>query len=109
MCTNKPEKPARDILEAFGLTDYFDVVIGGDTTAAKKPDPTPLNAAFDAIGAETRLYVGDSEIDAETAERAGVPFALFTEGYRKVSVESMTSCCTFADFAELPALAKTCS
>ena len=28
-------------------------------------------------------YIGDSETDAETAERAGARFGLFTEGYRQ--------------------------
>jgi len=106
LCTNKPEEPARAILRDFGVEDLFDVVIGGDTLTVKKPDPAPLKAAFEALGQEG-LYVGDSEIDAETAERAGVPFALFTEGYRKVPVEDMTAAVTFAQFDALPDLAKS--
>jgi len=34
-------------------------------------------------------YVGDSEIDSETARRAGIPFALYTQGYRKSSIEEI--------------------
>ena len=105
LCTNKPEEPARAILRDFGVEDLFDVVIGGDTLTVKKPDPAPLKAAFEALGQEG-LYVGDSEIDAETAERAGVPFALFTEGYRKVPVEEMSAAVTFAKFEVLPDLAQ---
>lgn len=105
VCTNKPHEPAVIILDDLGLAGFFEVVIGGDSTAAKKPDPTPLKAAMAALGEEV-LYVGDSEIDAETAERAGVPFALFTEGYRKVGIDEMTHAYAFEDFRELVEIAE---
>ena len=107
ICTNKPLAPTRQILDILGITGLFDVIIGGDTLAVKKPDPAPLNAAYEALGDGARLYVGDSEVDAETAERANVPFALFTQGYRKVPVEDLTHEIAFADFAELGAFIKT--
>jgi len=101
ICTNKPEAPARAILDILGIADAFDVVFGGDSLPVKKPDPAPLHATFEALGGGARLYVGDSEVDAETAARAGVPFALYTEGYRKVPVEDLTHEFRFSDFAEL--------
>jgi len=103
VCTNKPLAPTRQILDIFGITELFDVIIGGDTLTVKKPDPAPLLAAYDALGEGGRLYVGDSEVDAETAERANVTFALFTEGYRKVPVEKLPHELAFADFSELGA------
>lgn len=48
--------------------------------------------------------MGDSEVDAETAQRAGVPFLLFTEGYRKTEVASIPHSFAFDDFAKLPRL-----
>ena len=33
--------------------------------------------------AAKRIYVGDSEIDAQTAEAAGMDFILFSAGYRQ--------------------------
>ncbi|TDK43730.1 phosphoglycolate phosphatase [Antarcticimicrobium luteum] len=103
ICTNKPAAPARDILDQFDLARHFEVVIGGDTLPVKKPDPAPLRAAFDAL-ARGGLYVGDSEVDAETAERAGVPFLLFTEGYRKQPVEALPHLARFDHFDALPGL-----
>lgn len=99
LCTNKPEEPARAILVDFGIEDLFDVVIGGDTLPAKKPDPAPLHAAFEALGEGGKLYVGDSEVDAETAQRAEVDFALFTEGYRKTPVDALKHAYRFSDFS----------
>ncbi|MGV6803089.1 MAG: phosphoglycolate phosphatase [Ruegeria sp.] len=105
VCTNKPEVPARHILEALDLDRFFDVVIGGDTLNTRKPDPTHLSAAFDAMGGhQTRIFVGDSEIDAETARRANVPFLLFTEGYRKSPVVAIPHTAHFDDFSDLPNL-----
>lgn len=101
VCTNKPEEPARLILNLLHLEDYFDVVIGGDAMKEKKPDPAPLFAAFEALGEGARLYVGDSEIDAEVALAAKVPFAIHTRGYRKQAVEGLPHEYRFDRFEEL--------
>jgi phosphoglycolate phosphatase len=104
LCTNKPEAPARAILADFGLTDLFAVVIGGDSLAERKPHPAPLVAAVAALGPGPAVYVGDSEVDAETAAAAGLPFALYTEGYRKAAVADLAHDAAFADFATLPGI-----
>lgn len=102
ICTNKPEAPTRDILAEFAVSELFDTVIGGDTLAQKKPDPAPLMRAMAELGEGPAIFVGDSEVDAETAQRAGVPFALYTEGYRKSALQDMPHGASFNDFARLP-------
>jgi phosphoglycolate phosphatase len=104
VCTNKPVGPTRAVLAHLELEPFFGAVFGGDSLAARKPDPAPLFAAFEALGEGEALYVGDSEIDAETARRAGLPFLLFTEGYRQRPVADLAHTIAFSDFAELPAL-----
>lgn len=104
ICTNKPEAPARAILNLMGMGAHFPVVVGGDTLPVRKPDPAPLHHAVEALGARRVLYVGDSETDAETARRAGLPFALFTEGYRKSPVAELPHDMAFTDFADLPGI-----
>ncbi|MCL4674640.1 MAG: GNAT family N-acetyltransferase, partial [Pararhodobacter sp.] len=64
------------------------------------PDPAPLLAAFAPLGAP-HFYVGDSEVDAETARAAGVRFALHTEGYRKAPPSELAHAFAFDDFARL--------
>ena len=61
----------------------------------------PLKAAFDELGSGLCIYVGDSEIDAETAQRAEVPFILFTEGYRKIPVDQIPHDVALNSFSEL--------
>ncbi len=103
LCTNKPEGPARDVLAALDLAGRFPVVVGGDTLAVKKPDPAPLRHVIDALGARDVLYVGDSEVDAQTAVAAGVPFALYTQGYRKSPVAEIAHDIAFDHFDALEA------
>lgn len=104
ICTNKPEGPARGVLAAFGWSDLFATVIGGDTLAVRKPDPSPLLAAVSALGGGPALFVGDSEVDAATALEARVPFCLFTRGYRKTPSDEIVAEARFDDFAGLTAL-----
>jgi len=104
ICTNKPEAPARAVLAHFGLLERFDAVIGGDTLQTRKPDPEMLLAAFAPLSDGPRLYVGDSETDAETARRAGLPFLLFTEGYRKAAVADLPHAAAFSCWSDLPGL-----
>lgn len=106
LCTNKPIRPTQTVLAHFGWSKMFEVVIGGDSLAVHKPDPAPLRAVIDAMPDGPVVYVGDSEVDAETAQRAGVPFALYTEGYRKTPISTIPHDRSFNDWSALPAIAK---
>lgn len=104
ICTNKPAGPARAVLAHLGLAPVFEAVVGGDSLPVRKPDPAPLLQAVGELGAIPAVYVGDSEVDAETAARAGLPFALYTEGYRKTPVDALPHDARFDSFAALPGL-----
>jgi phosphoglycolate phosphatase len=102
LCTNKPLAATRTTLRDVGLERFFNTVIAGDSLPTRKPEPEMLLAALG--DAPRALYVGDSEVDAETASRAGIRFLLFTEGYRKAPVDALQHTATFSDFAVLPDL-----
>lgn len=104
VCTNKPEAIAKQILHDLNMDTYFAVVIGGDSLTVRKPDPAPLHAAIDQAYASAAIYVGDSEVDSETAQHADVPFILFTEGYRRASINEIQHQAAFSDFSQLPGL-----
>ncbi|WP_238366055.1 phosphoglycolate phosphatase [Mesobacterium pallidum] len=106
ICTNKPILPTRAVLDHLGLTPMFDTILGGDSLPQHKPDPAPLHAAFAALPAGPKVYVGDSEVDAETAQCADVPFLLYTEGYRKTPVATIPHRVAFLDFSILPRLVR---
>ena len=101
ICTNKLHRPSIAILKHLKIERYFKTVWGGDNLFARKPNPAPLKAAFDDLGSGLCIYVGDSEIDAETAQRAEVPFILFTQGYRKIPVDQIPHDVALNSFSEL--------
>jgi len=76
VCSLNCEAACEIALERHDLADYVDAVVGRDTVGARKPDPEPLLAAVGALSVDPgeALFVGDSERDAVTAERAGTRF-----------------------------------
>jgi phosphoglycolate phosphatase len=81
--TNKPTAFARPLLEAKGLSGFFERIYGGDAFERKKPHPLPLLETCKALGTvpARTLMVGDSRNDAEAAHAAGCPVVLVTYGY----------------------------
>lgn len=81
--TNKPAHATERVLAGLGLRGLVADVIGGDTPFPRKPDPASLEDLMRRAGAQpsTTLMVGDSEIDHETARRAGSRCCLATYGF----------------------------
>jgi len=81
--TNKPERPTRRILEELALDAKFTDVVGGDTSAGRKPDPTGLLRIIERAGTTpaASVLVGDSPIDYRTARNAGTRICLARYGY----------------------------
>lgn len=72
--TNKEERHARRVLEATGLASSFELLIGGDTLARKKPHASVLHTVAERLGVtDMRLvaHIGDSGIDVQAARNAG--------------------------------------
>ena len=104
--TNKPEGLSRSLLSAHGLAGRFETVVGFDTTAHGKPHPAPVRYALSSMRAASReaVFVGDSEVDAEAARRAALPFVLFEGGYGAAQVREADIAFLFNAFDALPAL-----
>ena len=104
VCTNKPERPARVALDAVGLADLIDVVIGGDTTPVRKPAAEPLLTALDALGATPAdsAMVGDNANDVAAARAAGLPVIVVSYGYPRGPSADLGADLVIDDFAELP-------
>ncbi len=81
VCSLNCEAACRIALETHDLADAVDAVVGRDTVETRKPDPEPLLAALDRLGVDPGrvVFVGDSERDAVTAERAGTAFRMVGE------------------------------
>ena len=87
LCTNKPEKHARELLKRLELIDFFrDSFIGSDTIGVAKPDPKPLLEAIYRLNKkpEDVFFVGDTNTDADAAKNAKVDFIFCRYGHGSV-------------------------
>jgi HAD superfamily hydrolase (TIGR01509 family) len=68
-----------DILQHFGLADYFSVVVTSRDVRRPKPYPDMLHKAAELLGLATEelLFVGDSELDRLAADGAGIAFVAY--------------------------------
>jgi phosphoglycolate phosphatase len=83
VCTNKPEAPARRLLDALGLLGRFAALGGGDSFPVRKPDPGHLLATIRAAGGDPAraVLIGDHRNDVAAAAGAGVPCVFALWGY----------------------------
>jgi phosphoglycolate phosphatase len=82
VATNKPSYFARRILDALAVGGHLEAVLGPDLVAHPKPHPEMIHRALAAMGLTPRqaVYVGDMEIDVETARAAGLPVIVMPTG-----------------------------
>lgn len=65
-----------------GLSDQLDLILGGKDVSRAKPDPEGLELAMQRLGLEREqvLFCGDTVIDAQAAQNAGVDFCAVLNG-----------------------------
>lgn len=104
LCTNKPYSVTRQIVGALDIAGYFSSIVGGDSTAARKPHPLPLLTCLEEL--ETRpedaLMIGDSGADVGSARAARVPVILVPDGYTGVPAVSLGADFVVGRLAEVP-------
>ncbi|MGB0893165.1 MAG: phosphoglycolate phosphatase [Parashewanella sp.] len=81
--TNKPFQFISPLLAAFEIEPYFDLILGGDSLAEKKPNPLPINHILTQwkLDKSQLLMVGDSKNDIVAAKSAGIASIGLTYGY----------------------------
>lgn len=81
--TNKGSGFSKRVLAGCGLGGAFDLLVGGDTLAVKKPDARVLGHVLQVLGgdAATTAHVGDSRTDVAAARNAGIAAWTVPYGY----------------------------
>jgi len=104
VCTNKLTGLSASLLDALGLADRFEVIVGADAAPAIKPDPRHLAAAVDAVGGamQRTIMVGDAATDAGAARAAGAGLILVSFGYTEVPAAELDPDILIHHFDELP-------
>ncbi len=77
--SNKPDFAVKPLCKQF-FGDIF--ALGEIPGCPRKPAPDMLHRALDALGADTCVYIGDSEVDVITAKNAGYPCLTVLWGFR---------------------------
>ncbi len=69
----------KHIMERFGLLPYFEMVVTALDVKNPKPHPESVEKIIATLqlNKERVLYIGDSEVDRETARSSGVPFIAY--------------------------------
>lgn len=86
VCTNKPDTAAKGMISALFPENSFDIVRGALDSKPKKPDPTVPNEIIDSldISADECVWIGDSNVDIESAKNLGCRSIAVTWGFRPV-------------------------
>ena len=81
--SNKTDDLVKAVIEHYGYS--FGFVSGQRSDYPLKPDPSLLLHAIEAVGSDAAhsVYVGDSEVDAETGKRAGINTFIVSYGFRR--------------------------
>ena len=81
--TNKMQDAAVEIIRSF-FGENIDIIIGQIDGVAQKPAPDGVFLAMKKMGAnpDETVYIGDSEVDCQTAHNASLPIIGCTWGFR---------------------------
>jgi phosphoglycolate phosphatase len=98
------------VLARDGLSDFFDVLLGGGDISAFKPDPEGILTALAGVGTAPQhaVYVGDTVIDAQAATNAGVGFVGVLSGVTPAAAfEPFDTLAVLDGIAALPGLCRS--
>ncbi|HSX09846.1 MAG TPA: HAD family hydrolase [Candidatus Saccharimonadales bacterium] len=78
ICSNNMTETITTFLQKHDINSYFDIVIGKDMVQEYKPDPEGLKRILTewAYEKDEVIFVGDTEVDNQTAKNCGIQFLL---------------------------------
>ena len=81
--SNKPDRAVQELSDAF-FPGLLELSVGESPSVRRKPAPDTVLKAASQIGlsVDQCVYVGDSEVDLETARNAGMDCISVTWGFR---------------------------
>ena len=96
--SNKIDSAVKELNARF-FSDYVSVAIGEKPGVRRKPAPDMVLAALEELGATRAeaVYVGDSEVDLQTARNADLPCVAVLWGFRDRAFLAENGAGTFAE------------
>jgi phosphoglycolate phosphatase len=82
--TNKAQEQSEKLINHF-FPDKISVIVGGQNGLERKPSPQMLEKAAQLLGESVSscVYIGDTQVDIESAKNAGMEFIGVSWGFRK--------------------------
>ena len=102
VATNKIIDVAKELLDIH-YPEQFDYIQGDAFGVHKKPHPDMINniRKHYKVSKEEILYIGDTNVDEETAQNGDVDYVLVTYGYRtKEEIKNSCICTNLVDTPE---------
>ena len=99
IASNKYDAATQGLREKF-FSDTIDAALGDGVVATKKPEPEiiyELMRRLDVKDPKDVLYVGDSDVDIQTAHNSGIPCISVLWGFRSKSFLQSHGATTFIE------------
>jgi phosphoglycolate phosphatase len=86
--SNKPLEFTAPMIEQLEFSDYFNLVLGGDSVPEMKPNPAPVLHVMRELGVDAgkTVMIGDGNTDIDAANAANVDSCAVTYGYRSAEL-----------------------
>jgi len=87
IASNRPKLFTNLILTTLDIKKYFDIILCADEIKSNKPNPKILNVLIKklSVARKETVFIGDMNIDLETAKRANVDFVFIKGGSSRIS------------------------
>ena len=81
--TTKTARYSEELMQHFGVLEYFDVLVGREDVQNPKPHPEPILQALKALNYNDHkvFMIGDTCLDSVSAKEANVNSIAVTSGY----------------------------
>ncbi len=99
--SNKIDSAVKELNEKF-FNEYVDVAIGETSGTKRKPAPDMVEQALNELGStkDEAIYIGDSEVDLQTARNSNLPCISVLWGFRDKDYLIEQGATTFAETPE---------
>jgi HAD superfamily hydrolase (TIGR01509 family) len=93
---------AVELLKGFGISDFFDIVVGGNETTPKPAPDSILKACEEMeVRPVDAIYVGDTDPDIEAGKSAGCTTVIVTTSKTREELEEVEDIIIIDDLREI--------
>lgn len=81
--SNKYDNAVKELCEKY-FPNLIDITLGENETIPKKPSPIGVQEVIKLLNSKSSIYIGDSEVDIQTAQNANIQSISVSWGYKSI-------------------------